>query len=58
MAHLAGSIVGYLFNMAVIVNKSQPAGTVLILDSLAIQKPDTEKVRNALVSLTRGRVSL
>jgi len=58
MAHLAVSIVGYLFNMAVIVNKSQPAGTVLILDSLAIQHPDTEKVRDALVSLTRGRTHL
>lgn len=58
MAHLAVSIVGYLFNMAVIVNKSQPAGLVLILDSLAIQHPDTEKVRGALVSLTRGRTSL
>jgi len=58
MAHLAVSIVGYVFNMAVIVNKSQPAGTVLILDSLAIQKPDTDKVRDALVSLTRGRTHL
>lgn len=56
--HLAESIVGYLFSMAVIVNKSQPAGIVLILDSLAIQKPEADKVRDALVSLTRGRTSL
>ena len=57
-ANLAGSIVGYLFNMVVIVNRCQPAGIVLILDSLAIQHPDTEKARNALISLTRGRTSL
>lgn len=57
-SHFAGSVVGYWLSMAVIVNKSQPAGTVLILDSLAIQNPDTEKVRDALVSLTRGRTSL
>lgn len=57
-SHFTGSVIGYWLSMAMIVNNCQPAGTVLILDSLAIQNPDTDKVRDALVMLTRGRTSL